>query len=443
MFCDEASSEQQKQFEATITNALHGYTRISVEKVSPQMSELLRETGGESAHFLASLSSKDGAILSPSSARGIFDARFRPPVEGVGLSEPLFLKRRDMSQIFGMTIDQSNSRMLEDMVSIRKLPNDNYLLGVHIVDASAYFPFGSLIDSVARERVRTMYGSRMVVPMVPEEIGLDKGTLQPHRSVPAISLFAEIDSQGNVVDYRFHRSVVQSKRRLSYDRVEEMLNGAPGDEVRQIKWLSEVEGLLSSKWYNEGIKHEFLGGARGIVAQSMILFNRCTADFLEEQSVPFPAKVEEAPDDDSIRKIIAASHQAGVAIPGGLAGTDLARSLLQSLRGNIDRGTYLRLLRETVPRPYYDSSQGKGMFSLSVPGYAYATSPFRDYAALTTIRIMSAVLSDTRTLSDAQVQSIVNEMNQFSAREDRVAQMLKHMDAIQDAGHARRQYSLV
>lgn len=434
---------RQLEFEALVSRSFSGSTEFRVRVSESALTEFLDRTGGESAHFLASLCDSSGRVISPAGARGVFDNRFRPPVQGVGLSEPLLLRRRDLTHIHGLTIDQSNSRMLEDMLSVRKLPNGNFLLGVHIVDGSAYFPYGSKIDSVARERVCTMYGSRMVVPMVPEEIGLDQGTMQPFRSVPAISLFAEIDDHGEICDYKFHRSVVQSKRRLSYDHVDAILQGKPGHEVRPVQWLSEVTSLLSDRWYNSGIKYEFLPGGRGVVAQSMILFNHCTAEYLKETGVAFPVKVEEGPDSEGQKKLIAKTLQEGLTVPADLGGDVLSTRLLQQLREKVDRSSYLKLLKEIIPRPSYEVSSSRGMFSLGLPDYTYATSPFRDYTALTTIRILSAVLSGEQSMPAAQVKMVVDEINAFSKREEHIVAMLRHMDAIQDAGHAGRGYSIV
>ena len=135
---------------------------------------------------------------------------------------------RDMSLF---TIDGEDAKDFDDAVSIEKLPNGNYRLGVHIADVTYYVKVGSSIDKEAYKRGTSIYLVDRVIPMLPKELSNGICSLNPNEDRLAITVFMEIDHGGQVVNYTIHESVIRSKARMIYDDVTELLEAKSLGEV--------------------------------------------------------------------------------------------------------------------------------------------------------------------------------------------------------------------
>src|SRR6266516_4525909 len=142
------------------------------------------------------------------------------------LSEKDFIGRDDFRRRNTITIDPQTARDFDDAIDVEALPNGTFQLGVHIADVSHFVPTDSAMDIEARYRGTSVYFPDRVLPMLPEKVSNHLCSLNPRTDRLALSVMLHISRGGDVLDYSFHKSIIQSKERMTYDDVQKLLDGA-------------------------------------------------------------------------------------------------------------------------------------------------------------------------------------------------------------------------
>ena len=145
------------------------------------------------------------------------------------ITEEEIAKRRDMRKTVTFTIDPDNAKDFDDALSLKKLENGNWEVGVHIADVSHYLTPGSILDDEAINRATSVYLVDRVVPMLPELLSNGLCSLRPNEEKLCFSAVFELDDNANMVGEWFGRTVILSDRRFTYEDAQEMIEGAEGD----------------------------------------------------------------------------------------------------------------------------------------------------------------------------------------------------------------------
>jgi len=168
-------------------------------------------------------------------------------------------RRRDLRNLNIVTIDGEDAKDLDDAVSIEKLANGNYKLGVHIADVSHYVSEKSALDKEAFRRGTSVYLIDRVIPMLPKKLSNGICSLNPNIERLTLSVFMEIDGSGKVVDYEIFESVIKTKARMTYTDVTRILEDEDGellkqykDLVQDLKLMKELALILREKRMNRG-----------------------------------------------------------------------------------------------------------------------------------------------------------------------------------------------
>src|SRR5690606_21732256 len=173
-------------------------------------------------------------------------------VKGI-ISQEEIDDRVDLRQLNTFTIDGPDAKDFDDAVSIEKI-GDIYRLGVHIADVSYYVRENSPIDKEAFKRGNSIYLIDRVIPMLPEELSNGICSLNPNEDRLTLSVFMDIDKKGNVVRHEIVESIINSKARLIYDDVSDLLEN--GDEtafkgkegiIEDLKLMEELCHILREK----------------------------------------------------------------------------------------------------------------------------------------------------------------------------------------------------
>ncbi|MCZ9891149.1 ribonuclease catalytic domain-containing protein [Brachyspira hyodysenteriae] len=162
--------------------------------------------------------------------------------------------RIDLRDIRTVTIDGADSKDFDDAISIEKL-NDGYKLGIHIADVSHFVVMGSALDREARKRGNSVYLIDTVYPMFPHELSNGICSLNEGVSRFTMTVFVTIDNKGDVKESTFHKSVIKSSRRLTYDYAQDVLDGIEQDEdwlVELLKNADDVKKILLQKRIDNG-----------------------------------------------------------------------------------------------------------------------------------------------------------------------------------------------
>jgi len=163
--------------------------------------------------------------------------------------------RSDRRDLHVFTIDPADAKDHDDALSIEEEGDGRWEVGIHIADVSHYVKPGSRLDREALERGTSVYLVDRVVPMLPHALSSDLCSLRPDEDRYAVSLFVTLDEKGTVRDHRFERTVIRSRRRLSYEEVEEVLDGDGSidpETDRAIRLLDDLAHTLRDRRDDRG-----------------------------------------------------------------------------------------------------------------------------------------------------------------------------------------------
>ncbi|MXY91124.1 MAG: ribonuclease R [Gammaproteobacteria bacterium] len=330
-------------------------------------------------------------------------------------------QRRDLRELPFVTIDGEDAKDFDDAVFARREDSGDWTLFVAIADVSHYVAAGGALDMEARERGTSAYFPDFVVPMLPEELSNELCSLKPRVDRLALACEIRIASDGEMLDYSFHETVIHSRARLTYNQVAAMAlpAGAAGGQVkRQVKQktlkryealrghlddLHELFKVLRKHRGDSGsIEFETVetrivldsdGAVRDIVTiqrndahrlieECMLCANVAAARLLQESGLPALYRVHQGPDEEKLADLREYLRGLGLTLKGGgkPRPADYQR-LLGQLTGRPDRELLQTLLIRSLSQAVYQP-ENIGHFGLNFPGYAHFTSPIRRYPDL-------------------------------------------------------------
>ena len=318
------------------------------------------------------------------------------------------------------TIDGEDAKDLDDAISLRRLKNGNYYLGVHIADVSYYVEEGSELDKEALARGTSIYLVDRVIPMLPHKLSNGICSLNPHVDRFAISCFMEITPQGEVVDHDIVESVINSTERMTYNNVNKIL---AGDKKLQeeyshvcdlfflMKELAEIlqktredrgaidfdtneaKVLVDEKGKPTDVVLRQRGESNSIIESFMLVANETVAKHFKWLDLPFIYRVHENPKVDKLRKFSTISRTLGYTIKGSLEdirSKELSK-IVEASKGADEHVIISTLLLRCMAKARYDE-QCLGHFGLSDEYYTHFTSPIRRYPDLMVHRLIRTYL---------------------------------------------------
>jgi len=256
--------------------------------------------------------------------------------------------RRDLRDMEIFTIDADDTKDIDDAISIEKLENGNYKLGVHIADVSYYVKEGAPLDNEAMERGTSVYLVDRVIPMLPHELSNGICSLNPDVDRLAVSCVMEFDQEGKQVDYEIFLSVIRSKIQMTYKKVNSILedNIVPeGYEPYEnsLKLMGELASILrkfkTKRGYIDfGVEEAKIlvdenckptdvvlrerGIGENLIEDFMIAANECVATHINYMNLPFVYRVHESPKEEKIRSFLGFISSLGYSVTGDIKDSD-------------------------------------------------------------------------------------------------------------------------
>ncbi|MDD8020626.1 MAG: ribonuclease R [Acidobacteriota bacterium] len=337
-------------------------------------------------------------------------------------AEPLpadFSGRIDYRNWAAITIDGEKAQDFDDALSIKKLPNGHYLLGVHIADVSHYVRSGSPLDREAFLRGTSTYFSDLTLPMLPEKLSNDLCSLRPRVPRLSVSAVMEIDEKGNILQSNFHPSIIQTSERMTYTSVFKIFQGDPEErhrysyllndlflmrhlaqvlKARRLKQGSLDFDLLEPELvYREGLLTAVVPSERNeahcLIEEFMLAANVAVATYLTELNYGCLYRVHPAPTRADIDKLKNLLFHFGLELPRAsqIKSADLQK-LIESFRGKPEeKFITIQVLRSMRLAVYSDENCGH--FGLAQPVYTHFTSPIRRYPDLVVHRLLKRALA--------------------------------------------------
>ena len=356
------------------------------------------------------------------------------------LTEKDFVGRDDFRKRNTITIDPQTARDFDDAIDVEVLANGTYQLGVHIADVSHFVPLDSAMDLEARYRGTSVYFPDRVLPMLPEKVSNHLCSLNPGVDRLALSVIVHLSRAGEVLDYSFHKSVIHSKERMTYEDVQRLLDGNLALErryehvlphMRNIARLAQIvqkrrnqrgaidfdlpEPLLT---YDEsglvsGITKSVRLFSHRIVEEFMILANEVVAGHLEENDIPGIYRVHEEPDPMKVEEFSEIVKGFGLKFEPRTAEPVEFQKFVASIEGRPEERMLSYLMLRSFKQAKY-SEENIGHFGLSSDSYTHFTSPIRRYPDLVVHRILKAAMArrSQPALSVAQLEAIASESSE-------------------------------
>ena len=327
--------------------------------------------------------------------------------------------RRDLRPEVIFTIDGDDTKDIDDAISIEKLENGNYKLGVHIADVSYYVKEGTKLYECASDRGTSVYLADRVIPMLPHKLSNGICSLNPNVDRLAISCVMEIDDKGDVVKYDIFESVIRSRIQMTYKKVNKILeeNIVPEgyedfkDKLLLMKELADIlrknkikRGYIDFEIEEPKIIVDDTGKAidvvlreRGtgekIIEDFMIAANETVASCIYYMDLPFIYRVHGEPSEEKIEKFLTFVSSLGYQVNGKVKDlTPVAmQKLLEQLKDKDEYQILSSLLLRSKQKAIYDTNN-IGHFGLGSECYTHFTSPIRRFPDTTVHRLLRKYL---------------------------------------------------
>jgi ribonuclease R len=346
---------------------------------------------------------------------GIPDAHSEESVEeakriGTVVKERDIRGRTDFRAVTTVTIDGEHARDFDDAITIERLANGHYWLGVHIADVSHYVKEGSALDEEAYDRGTSVYFTERAVHMFPAELATGLCSLNPQVDRLVQSCLMEVDRRGAVVRYEIHDGVINSNERMTYTAVNAILTERDAETtnryralVPMFEMMHELFGILHQRRRRRGsidfdlpeaevILSEFgeieaiiateRNVAHRIIEEFMLLANETVAAHLVANDVPSLHRVHEPPDAKKVMDFEEFITTLGYGLAGGHAPQPKHfQKLIDRMRGKPEERPIAALMLRTMQKARYDAAS-LGHFGLAAEHYTHFTSPIRRYPDL-------------------------------------------------------------
>ena len=323
--------------------------------------------------------------------------------------------RLDLREKTVFTIDGKDSKDFDDAVSIELTEEGNFLLGVHIADVTYYVTEGSELDREALKRGTSIYLPGKVIPMLPAELSNGLCSLNPGEDRLTITCLMEINHQGEIVSHDIRPSVINSKERLVYDDVSDILEKKDGALIEKYGHIYEDLLLMEKLTY---ILREKRGGldfelaeakitldenmepvaieaeerriANILIEEFMLAANRTVAEHFYWMGVPFVYRVHEKPDFDKMLELKAFLAMFGIPLKGKM--DNVHPNTLSKIMEEHDQNIIKTVILRSMKKAFY-STDCSGHFGLAYEYYCHFTSPIRRYPDLMIHRIIKKIIS--------------------------------------------------
>lgn len=371
--------------------------------------------------------------------------------------------REDMRGVTTFTIDPRDAKDFDDALSLRKLANGNWEVGVHIADVTHYVRPDTIIDREARERATSVYLVDRVVPMLPEHLSNGICSLRPDEDKLTFSVIFEMDSRARVVNSRIARTVIRSDRRFTYEEAQEIIETGKGDFSEEILTLDalakqlrkeryengsvdfdrvEVRFDIDEKGHPTGVYFKESKDANKLIEEFMLLANRTVATFIGKQTSKarpkaFVYRVHDVPDPGKLSDLSMLSKTFGYKLRSQGSPRDINRSInrmLSDLKGKGEENFLSTLMLRAMAKAVY-TTNNIGHYGLGFDFYTHFTSPIRRYPDMMVHRLLERYLKGGRSVNHEKLEEECkhsSDMEQLAANAERASIKYKQVEYMND-----------
>lgn len=367
------------------------------------------------------------------------------------ISEDEIKRRRDLRSMRIVTIDGEDAKDLDDAISIEKLDDDKYRLGVHIADVSYYVREKSPLDKEAFSRGTSVYLVDRVIPMLPKELSNGICSLNPKEDRLTMTCMMTIDSTGKVVNYEIFESIIKTSERMTYTDVTKILKDKDKELLKRYDYLIDdfklmeelclilnkkrmLRGALDFDFEESKIILNDLGKAidvkpyereiaNRIIEEFMLVCNETIAEHMFWTGIPFVYRIHEDPDFEKLESFGEFIYNLGYILRKTKEiHPKVLQDILEQAKGKKEEIVVNTLLLRSLKQAKY-SPECSGHFGLAAKYYCHFTSPIRRYPDLVIHRIIRGFINgkiDEKAIE--KLKKFVASAAEHSSEMERVAQ---------------------
>lgn len=377
------------------------------------------------------------------------------------ISEEEIAKRRDFRNVLTFTIDPQDAKDFDDALSIRKLENGNWEIGVHIADVTHYVRPNTALETEAFKRATSVYLVDRVIPMLPERLSNNICSLRPNEDKLTFSAVFELTPRVKIVNEWFGRTIINSDRRFSYEDAQEKIESKKGEYAEEILTLNHLAKLLQKKRFRAGaiafesievkfkldengkpleLVQKVRKDAHKLIEEFMLLANKQVAEFVFNMKKgktknTMVYRIHDEPDLEKLAdfKIFAKRFGYNLDLEDEKKLSFSLNSLSQAVEGKPEQNVIQSLAIRTMAKAKY-STMAMGHFGLAFKHYSHFTSPIRRYPDMMAHRLLDHYLKQGESTNPVEWEKRCqhsSDMEKRAADAERASVKYKQVEFMQ------------
>lgn len=372
------------------------------------------------------------------------------------ITPEIIAEREDFRGVVTFTVDPHDAKDFDDALSVRKLQNGHWEVGVHIADVTHYVKPGSPIDKEAESRATSVYLVDRTVPMLPERLCNQICSLRADEEKLCFSCIFEMDDHATVLKHRIVRTVIKSDRRFTYEDAQSIIESGEGDFSTEVLTLDRLAKLLRKKRFAAGainfdrwevkfnidekgkplsVYFKVAKDSNKMIEEFMLLANRTVAEFVGKSKVPktFVYRIHDLPNAEKMENFAEFIRRFGYKLKTSGSNTDVSKSinlLLDDVQGKPEENLIETVAIRAMAKAIY-STENKGHYGLAFDYYTHFTSPIRRYPDMMVHRLLERYLAGGRSVSVDRWEDLCvhsSDMEQLAAQAERASIKYKQVE---------------
>lgn len=380
-----------------------------------------------------------------------------------GITDEVVAQREDMRSVTTFTIDPKDAKDFDDALSIRRLDNGNYEIGVHIADVTHYVKPDTILDKEAQKRATSVYLVDRVVPMLPEHLSNGICSLRPEEDKLTFSCIFEMNEDAEVLKSHIARTVTRSNRRFTYEEAQTIIETGEGDYREEILTLDRMAKILRHNRYENGsvefdrvevrfdidesghpigVYFKESKDANKLIEEFMLLANRTVAQVIgrpENKRKPkaFVYRIHDMPDPGKLADLSKIARTFGYKVKETGSSRQVNRSINQMLaavKGHGEENFLSTLAIRSMAKAVYTTTN-VGHYGLGFDYYTHFTSPIRRYPDMMVHRLLERYLAGGRSVNQQKLEELCkhsSDMEQLAANAERASIKYKQVEYMAD-----------
>lgn len=380
-----------------------------------------------------------------------------------GITKEEVAKREDFRNVTTFTIDPRDAKDFDDALSIRRLSNGNWEVGVHIADVTHYVHPNTIIDKEAQKRATSVYLVDRTIPMLPERLSNGLCSLRPNEEKLTFSAIFEMDHKANVVNSRIGRTVIKSDRRFTYEEAQTIIETGEGEYAEELAVLNTLAKERRRRRYQEGalefdraeVRFEIdetgkpisvyfkeSKDANKLIEEFMLLANLTVAESIGKvpkgkKAKTFVYRVHDNPDPDKLSNLALIATRFGYKLNTDGSSRQVNQSvnrLLRDVKGKGEENMLSILAIRSMAKANY-STDNVGHYGLNMPYYTHFTSPIRRYPDMMVHRLLARYAEGGRSVDKVKTEEECrhdSDMEVLASNAERASIRYKQVEFMRD-----------